>query len=280
VTGSSATFTQIAYSVDDRVATIVLDREDRLNAFTPVMREELIAAFDRTDADDEVRALVITGRGRAFCAGADLGGGTSTFDNAGEARQADIAVRGTIAGVARDGAGRVTLRMARSLKPIIAAVNGAAVGAGVTLTLAADVRLASATAKFGFVFARRGIVPEGASTWFLPRLVGVSKAMEWIATGRIFGAEEALEGRLVSALYEPTELLEAAGRLAREIAGNRRPWLWRWRARCSGAGSARRHRGTPTAPSRRAWTTSAGVLTPQRALPRSSRSGLRNSRSG
>jgi enoyl-CoA hydratase/carnithine racemase len=218
VAGTAAIFTQIAYSVDERVATIVLDREDRLNAFTPVMREELIAAFDRTDADDEVRALVITGRGRAFCAGADLGGGTSTFDNAGEARKADIAVRGTIAGVARDGAGRVTLRMARSLKPIIAAVNGAAVGAGVTLTLAADVRLASATAKFGFVFARRGIVPEGASTWFLPRLVGVSKAMEWIATGRIFGAEEALEGRLVSALYEPTELLEAAGRLAREIA--------------------------------------------------------------
>ena len=216
-------FTQISYSVDDRAATIVLDREDRLNAFTAVMREELIAAFERSDADDEVRALIITGRGRAFCAGADMGAGTSTFDNAAEARKADLAIRGTIDGVARDGAGRVTLRMARSRKPIIAAINGAAVGAGVTLTLAADVRLASSSARFGFVFARRGIVPEGASTWFLPRLVGVSKAMEWIATGRLFGAEEALEGRLVSAVYEPSELLAAAGRLAREIADNTSP---------------------------------------------------------
>ena len=213
-------FTQIAYSVEDRVATVVLDREERLNAFTPVMREELIEAFDLVDGDDSVRVAIVTGRGRAFCAGADLGSGASTFDSAAQARTADQARRGTIAGVARDGAGRVTLRLARSRKPIIAAINGAAVGAGVTLTLAADVRLASTAARFGFVFARRGIIPEGASTWFLPRLVGVSKAMEWIATGRVFGAQEALEGRLVSALYEPGELLDAAGRLAREIADN------------------------------------------------------------
>ncbi|MEV6151807.1 enoyl-CoA hydratase-related protein [Nonomuraea sp. NPDC052129] len=207
-------FSQIDYGVTSRVATITLKRPERLNAFTFAMRGELIEAFDLADADDDVRAVVVTGAGRAFCAGADLGGGGDTFSRreSGEGELVD--------GAPRDGGGTVALRIARSLKPVIGAINGPAVGVGVTMTLPMDVRLAADTAKFGFVFARRGIVTEAASSWFLPRLVGIAQAMEWVATGRVFPASEALEGRLVSRVLPAEELLPAAYALAREIADN------------------------------------------------------------
>lgn len=205
-------FSEIAYEVSDRVATVTLRRPERLNAFTHTMRAELIEAFDLADADDDVRAVVVTGAGRAFCAGADLSGGGGTFGRRGEGE--------TVNGAPRDGGGTVALRIAGSLKPVIGAINGPAVGVGVTMTLPMDVRLASETARFGFVFARRGIVTEAASSWFLPRIVGIAQAMEWSATGRVFPASEALEGRLVSRVYPPGELLPAAYALAREIADN------------------------------------------------------------
>ena len=208
-------YTQIAYDVADGVLTITLDRPDRLNAFTAVMRDELIAAFDAADADDDVRAVVVTGAGRAFCAGADLGAGEDTFD---------YTVRGgSVDEAPRDGGGQVSLRIFRSLKPVIAAINGPAVGVGVTMTLPMDVRLASESARLGFVFARRGITPEAASSWFLPRLVGPAQAAEWLYTGRVFAAEEAFAGGLVSRLYPPDQLLPAAYALAREIADNAAP---------------------------------------------------------
>ena len=206
-------FSQIAYDVDDGVATITLDRPDQLNAFTLTMMEELIAAFDRVDADDDVRAVIVTGRGRGFCAGADLSGGGGTFSRPDEDEET----------VHRDGGGRVTLRIFDCLKPVIAAINGPAVGVGVTMTLPMDVRLASTGAKLGFVFARRGIVPEACSSWFLPRIVGISQAQEWVVTGRVFDAEEALRGGLVRSLHEPDDLLAAATALAREIADNSAP---------------------------------------------------------
>ncbi|TDD13044.1 enoyl-CoA hydratase-related protein [Nonomuraea diastatica] len=209
-------FTEIGYQVADRVATVTLRRPERLNAFTLTMRAELIEAFDLADADDDVRAVVVTGAGRAFCAGADLSGGGDTFGHHGEPGERPELVNGA----PRDGGGTVALRIARSLKPVIGAINGPAVGVGVTMTLPMDVRLASETARFGFVFARRGIVTEAASSWFLPRIVGIAQAMEWAATGRIFPASEALEGRLVSRVYPADELLPAAYALAREIAEN------------------------------------------------------------
>ncbi|MDL4772148.1 MULTISPECIES: crotonase/enoyl-CoA hydratase family protein [Thermomonosporaceae] len=213
-------YTEIEYGVQDGIATITLNRPDRMNAYTPVMRAETLDVFDRIDADDAVRAVVVTGAGRAFCAGADLGGGGGTFDKDRSqdmfAGEDDVLEDGT----PRDGGGTVALRIARCLKPVIGAFNGAAVGVGVTMTLPMDVRLASEKAKFGFVFARRGIVTEAASSWFLPRLVGIAQAMEWAATGRVFDAQEALAGRLVSRVYAPDELLPAAYALAREIADN------------------------------------------------------------
>lgn len=205
---------EIRLDVADGVATITLNRPDRLNAFTGVMMEELIAAFDATDADDDVRAVVVTGAGRGFCAGADLGGGGKTFDW--RERESEHEVP-------RDGGGRVVLRIFDSLKPVIAAINGPAVGVGVTMTLPMDVRLVADGAKLGFVFARRGIVPEAASSWFLPRLVGISRAMEWVTTGRVFDAREAVEGGLCRSLHAPGELLDAAYGLAREIADNTAP---------------------------------------------------------
>jgi len=213
------TYTQIDYKVADRIATITLNRPDRLNAFTFTMRNELLDVFDRIDADDEVRAVVVTGAGRAFCAGADLQAGGDTFnkDKSLEMFGGDDLLED---GTPRDGGGTVALRIARCLKPVIAAFNGAAVGVGVTMTLPMDIRLASEKAKFGFVFARRGIVAEAASSWFLPRVVGISQAMEWVATGRVFDAREALAGRLVSRVCPPEELLPAAYALAREIADN------------------------------------------------------------
>jgi enoyl-CoA hydratase/carnithine racemase len=214
------TYNQIEYGVRDGIATITLDRPERMNAYTWTMRTEMLDAFDRIDADDAVRVVVVTGAGRAFCAGADLEGGGATFDK--EASQDMFAGPDEVLedGTPRDGGGTVALRIARCLKPVIAAFNGAAVGVGVTMTLPMDVRLASDKAKFGFVFARRGIVTEAASSWFLPRLVGIAQAMEWAATGRVFAAQEALDGGLVSRLYAPDDLLPAAYALAREIADN------------------------------------------------------------
>jgi enoyl-CoA hydratase/carnithine racemase len=207
-------FEEIRYEVQDHVLTITLHRPDRLNAFTGTMARELIEAFDRADADDEVRAVVVTGEGRAFCAGADLGAGGDTFDW--RDRQAD-------GEVPRDGGGMVTLRIFASTKPVIAAINGPAVGVGITMTLPMDVRLAAEGAKIGFVFARRGIVPEACSSWFLPRIVGISQAMEWCATGRVFTAEEGLAGGLVRSVHPPGEVLGAARELAAEIAAHSAP---------------------------------------------------------
>lgn len=209
-------FQEILYSVDGPVATIMLNRPDKMNAFTNRMLKELIAAFDRTDADDHVRAVIVTGAGRAFCAGADLSGGGETFSKGGS----DVAAK---SGVVRDGGGLVALRIFESKKPVIGAINGAAVGVGVTMTLPMDIRVASEAAKFGFVFAKRGIVPEAASSWFLPRLVGISQAAEWCYTGRIIGADEALRGRLVRSVHPADELLDVARSIALEIADGTAP---------------------------------------------------------
>jgi len=228
-------YEHIRYDVDGAVAVVTLDRPDRLNAFTVRMQRELCAAFDEIDADDRVRAVVVTGAGRGFCAGADLGGGAQTFDT--DANAGDGGAVGGGAGemAHRDEGGLLTLRIFECTKPVIAAVNGAAVGVGVTMTLPMDIRVASTDARFGFVFARRGIVPEACSSWFLPRLVGISQAAEWCYTGRVFGADEALAGGLVRSLHAPDELLPAAQALAEEIASNTsavsialtRAMLWR-----------------------------------------------------
>ena len=212
-----AEFSEILYDVSDQIATITLHRPDKMNAFTGTMMTELLAAFDETDADDEVRAVIVTGSGeRAFCAGADLSGGDKTFSRGGSDIQTD-------AGVPRDGGGMVSLRIFESKKPVIGAFNGAAVGVGVTMTLPMDIRIASTTARFGFVFARRGIVPEAASSWFLPRVVGISQALEWSFSGRVFDAEEALAGGLVRSLHTPDELLPAARAIATDIAHHAAP---------------------------------------------------------
>jgi enoyl-CoA hydratase/carnithine racemase len=219
---TTPSFETLLYSVDDGIATITLNRPDKLNAFTVRMRDELIAAFDATDADDAVKAVIVTGAGRAFCAGADLSSaGGNTFDYAARkdaGREANV-----VNGVYRDGGGMTTLRIFRSLKPVIGAINGAAVGVGVTMQLPMDIRLASTAAKFGFVFTRRGIVPEAASSWFLSRAVGLQAALEWCYTGRVFSADEALARGLVRSLHAPDELLPAARALAREIADNTAP---------------------------------------------------------
>jgi enoyl-CoA hydratase/carnithine racemase len=207
------TFSEIRYDVEDGVCTVTLNRPDRLNAVTTTMLSELREAWDRADADDNVRAVIVTGAGRAFCAGADLGSGGSTFDTAARGRAVTAEEH-------RDGGGTVTLRIFDMKKPVIAAINGPAVGFGITLTLPMDIRIASSAARIGFVFARRGVVPEACSTWFLPRLVGISQAAEWVYTGRVFSAEEALAGRLVSRVVAPDALLPTARQLAREIADN------------------------------------------------------------
>ena len=213
-------YTEIRLDVDGGVATITLDRPDKLNAFTSTMARELLAAFDATDADEDVRVVVLTGAGRGFCAGADLGRGGRTFDATDEQRMAERADFGTVGGVPRDGGGIVSLRIAASTKPVIVAVNGPAVGVGATMTLPADIRIAADTARFGFVFARRGLVPEAASSWFLPRVVGISQAMEWVATGRVFDASEALAGGLVSRVVPGAELDSTVRAIATEIVDN------------------------------------------------------------
>lgn len=214
-------FETLLYDVADGIATVTLNRPDKLNAFTVQMRDELIAAFDRSDADDAVRAVIVTGAGRAFCAGADLSAGGQTFDYDKAASAARD--RSKVGDVYRDGGGLVTLRIYRSLKPVIGAINGAAVGIGMTMQLPMDIRLASTEARFGFVFARRGITPEAASSWFLPRLVGLQTALEWCFTGRLFPAAEAAARGLVRSVHAPDELLPAARALAREIADHAAP---------------------------------------------------------
>jgi enoyl-CoA hydratase/carnithine racemase len=210
-------YQEIDYAVEDGVLTLTLDRPEALNAFTRRMMHEVIDAFDRSDADDGVRVVIVTGRGRAFCAGADLSSGARTFD-----ARAETAVEAPASpeAIPRDGGGRVALRIFASTKPVIAAINGPAVGVGVTMTLPMDIRLAADTARLGFVFARRGLVPEACSSWFLPRLVGVSRAAEWCYTGRVFPVAEALEAGLVRSVHPPDELLPAARALAGEIASS------------------------------------------------------------
>lgn len=221
----------IKYEVADNILTLTLHRPDKLNAFTGQMMFEMIDAFDRADADDDVRAIIVTGEGRAFCAGADLSAGAKTFDYAAREDRPEKANTPVMANgeidwsheSVRDGGGRLTLRIFESLKPVIGAINGPAVGVGVTMQLPMDIRLASENAKFGFVFARRGIVPEACSSYFLPRVVGISQALEWTYSGRVFGAEEALKGGLVRSLHKPEELLPAARELAKEIVDNTAP---------------------------------------------------------
>jgi enoyl-CoA hydratase/carnithine racemase len=208
-------FTEIDYAVDDHIATITLDRPDRMNAFTEVMCAEMLAAFDLVDADDDVRVVIVTGRGRAFCAGADLGRGGGTFDAAGSGRGPDR--------VPRDNGGLVTLRIYECTKPVIAAMNGSAVGIGVTMTLPMDIRVLADSAKVGFVFASRGIVPEAASSWFLPRVVGIGQALEWCLTARVFPAREALDGGLVRSIHPADEVLGVARSLAAEIVAGAAP---------------------------------------------------------
>jgi enoyl-CoA hydratase/carnithine racemase len=205
------TYEQILYAVDDGILTLTLNRPDKLNAFTERMMHELLDALERADGDDGVRVIVVTGAGRAFCAGADLSGGGGTFDASRTAQPQTIDEH-------RDGGGLVTLRLFESKKPVIAAINGPAVGVGITMTLPMDVRIASSNARMGFVFAKRGIVPEACSSWFLPRLVGISRAAEWVYTARIFNAEEALAAGLVSRVVPSEALLESAHALAREMA--------------------------------------------------------------
>jgi enoyl-CoA hydratase/carnithine racemase len=209
-------FQDILFDVTDGIATITLNRPDKLNAFTGRMMYEIIAALDITDADDDVKVVIFTGAGRAFCAGADLSSGGDTFAKGGSDVQ-------TKQGVPRDGGGLVSLRIYESLKPVIGVINGPAVGVGVTMTLPMDFRLASDSAKFGFVFAKRGIVPEACSSYFLPRLVGISQATEWVFTGRVFPATEALAGGLVRSVHAPDDLMAAAVAIAREIADNTAP---------------------------------------------------------
>ncbi|NLA34995.1 MAG: crotonase/enoyl-CoA hydratase family protein [Actinobacteria bacterium] len=243
-------FSEIRYEVADGIATITLDRPEKMNAFTVTMMAEIRRAFDLSDADDEVRAVIVTGEGRAFCAGADLSGGANTFDydkgesalagsggaEAGDPELLELLRSLKVGGVFRDTGGMTSLRIFESRKPVIGALNGAAVGIGITMTLPMDIRLASENAKIGFVFNARGIAPEAASSYFLPKLVGISQAAEWMYTGRVFDADEALRGGLVRSVHAPDELLPAARALAAEIRDNTAPvsvalsraMLWRF----------------------------------------------------
>jgi enoyl-CoA hydratase/carnithine racemase len=267
------TFETLLYAVEDGIATITLNRPERMNAFTARMMKDLIEVFDVTDADDAVKVVIVTGAGRAFCAGADLGAGGATFD-----RTAPGAGAGRGQGRRHLSRRRrpLHLRMYESLKPIIAAVNGAAVGVGVTMQLPMDIRLASTDAKFGFVFARRGINPEAASSWFLPRLVGMQTALEWCYTGRVFGAQEALERGLVRSLHAPEDLLPAARALAREIADNSAPVSVALTVSCCGAWPARTIRWRPTRPTAGPSSRAARPATPRRGdlVPGEAHAGL------
>lgn len=221
-------FREIVYETSGDIVTITLNRPQQLNAFTFRMRDELLEAFDRADADDDIRAIVVTGAGRAFCAGADLSSGNKTFDYAARANETDMASH-------RDGGGRVTLRIFKSLKPVIAAINGPAVGIGATMTLPMDYRIGVEQARLGFVFTRRGIVPEACSTWFLPRIVGINQALDWVLSGRLVTARDAFDAGLLQQVCTPEDLKKSAYRVAERIAENTsavsvalaRQMLWR-----------------------------------------------------
>ena len=215
-------FETIKYEVKDKILTITLNRPDRLNAFTGQMMNDLISAFDSASNDDEVRVVIVTGEGRGFCAGADLGAGEATFNRDENPRAKKTDDEENLEWL-RDGGGRTTLAIYDCSKPIIAAINGPAVGVGVTMTLPMDIRLASEEAKFGFVFARRGLVPEAASSWFLPRIVGISKSLEWTFSGKVFDAEEALKGGLIRSVHSKDSLLDEAEKIANEIIENTSP---------------------------------------------------------
>ena len=202
-------FEQIIYEKDGPILTITLNRPDKLNAFTGQMMQEIIEAMDAADADDEVRAIIFTGAGRGFCAGADLSAGKDTFNNDAPGKQS---------GLQRDGGGLLTLRLFESKKPLISACNGPAVGVGATMQCAMDIRLASEKARYGFVFSRRAIVPEACSSWFLPRIVGIQTALEWTFSGRVFEASEALDRGFVRSVHAEDELLPAAKALAMEFS--------------------------------------------------------------
>ncbi|HXC56823.1 MAG TPA: crotonase/enoyl-CoA hydratase family protein [Rhizomicrobium sp.] len=223
-------YSEILTDIADNILTITLNRPDKLNAFTGTMMSEMIDAFQKANANDDVRCIIVTGAGRGFCAGADLSAGAATFD---ATKRADRPERNAGAADAkdfnwsdervRDGGGRLTLEIFESLKPVIAAVNGPAVGIGATMQLAMDIRIASEAARFGFVFSRRGIVPEAASSWFLPRLVGIQQALAWCFSGRVFDAQEALAGRLVQEVVPPDQLIARARTIAKEIVDNTAP---------------------------------------------------------
>ena len=221
-------YKEILYDVADNILTITLNRPEKLNAFTGTMMSEMIDAFQRANKDDNIRCIIVTGAGRAFCAGADLSAGASTFDatqradrperNAGPVDQVNWSDERV-----RDGGGRVTLEIFECLKPVIAACNGPAVGIGATMQCAMDIRLGSEAARVGFVFSRRGIVPEAASSWFLPRIVGIQQALAWCYSGKVFDAKEAHDGGFFMEVLPPDQLLPRARAIAREIAENTSP---------------------------------------------------------
>ncbi|MCK1590597.1 crotonase/enoyl-CoA hydratase family protein [Bradyrhizobium sp. 169] len=216
----------IRYELIEKILTIALNRPEKLNACTGTMERELIDAFERADKDDEIRAIIVTGEGRAFCAGADLSPGAATFDTdarCGPVERLPSGMADYSDPKVRDSGGQLTLQIFKCLKPVIAAVNGPAIGIGVTIQLAMDIRIASEAARFGFVFSQRGIVPEAASSWFLPRIVGIAQALEWCYSGRVFSAQEAFAGGLVSRVVRPDQLLPTARALAREIAEKAAP---------------------------------------------------------
>ncbi len=232
-------YEQITTELAEGILTITLNRPERLNAWTAVMGRELIEAFDRADADDDVRAIIMTGAGRGYCAGADLAAGGETFDYAARAAEGSLLTE-PVGGVPRDNGGQFTLRIFACTKPVIGAINGPAVGVGATMTLPMDVRLASDDARMGFVFARRGIVPEACSSWFLPRVVGISRAMEWVSTGRVFSAQEGLDAGLLRSLHSSEELLPAARALAHRDRREHRARVRRARAADDVADARRR----------------------------------------
>ena len=230
----TAAYSQITCKIDDSIMVITLNRPDKLNAYTGAMGSEIESAFRAADVDDSVRAIIVTGSGRAFCAGADVSGGAASFDTSGR-HGAGVFGNRLANGSLRSGSGFVDA-MFRCRKPSIAAINGPAVGIGITMTLPMDVRIVARGAKIGFIFARRGLVPEAGSAWFLPKLVGLPQALRWAISGRIFGAEEALSGGLVSELTEPGDLLTRAKEIAREMTSETsavsvaltRQMLWRF----------------------------------------------------
>jgi len=225
-------FETLSWEQRDATALITLSRPERLNAYNTRMMLDLVAALDRADADDAIGCVVITGAGRAFCSGADISAGGDAFARLGDDPGREALRHGDLF---RDGGGYASLRIFESRKPVIAAINGAAVGVGVTLTLPCDIRIASEDARFGFLFTRRGLVPEAASSWFLPRIVGISTALEWTMAGRMVSAQEAHAAGLVRSLHAPEALLDAALTLGEELAttGSRvavsltRQMMWR-----------------------------------------------------